>query len=393
MKTHFKASLFALMILTFALTAARGDASAQKPVTDDVFKTGKIRFVPLVTITDEALGGKGFFSQLSDVAVDDKGRVYVSDAKENNIKVFDAAGGYLKTIGRTGQGPGEFNYPTEIEFVRGRLYVRELLNHRVSVLDAEGIFIKSISYEITEGSWWGMRALPDGRFIVQKEIFDFKDMNAPHEARLDLYSGDLVFLKTLYRHEIRQNKYISEPVMTNVPIPFAAIVHWSILPDGKIVVGYSGSYEIEIHDPDKGKLASFKHDYKPAEVTAKDKETYFQGMITGFGGPGGMTTTKGAPDHIVKNTEFPKFKPPFLDLKTDGQGRIWVELYGATIGNESPPRDIFDSAGRFLGSVRIAGDYSTYRMANTGDGFWALHMTKDEEWTVVKYGLEAVRRP
>ncbi len=33
------------------------------------------------------------------MAVDDKGRVYVSDAKENNIKVFDAAGGYLKTIG------------------------------------------------------------------------------------------------------------------------------------------------------------------------------------------------------------------------------------------------------------------------------------------------------
>ncbi len=391
MKTHLKGFVFVFMILAFALMAASGGILGQKPVADDVFKTGKIRFVPLVTITDEALGGKGFFSQLSDVAVDDKGRVYVSDAKENNIKVFDAAGAYLKTIGRLGQGPGEFNYPTEIEFVRGRLYVRELWNHRVSVFDAEGVFIKSVSYDMAESSWWGMRALPDGRFIVQKEVFDFKDLNAPHESRLDLYSGDLVFLKTLYRHEIRQNKYISEPVRTNVPIPFAPDVRWSILPDGKIVVGYSGSYEIEIHDPDKGRLASFKHDYKPAEVTQRDKETYFQGMVSGYGGPGGTTMTKGAPDHVIKNTEFPKFKPPFLDLKADGQGRIWVELYGTTASNESQPLDIFDSAGRFLGSVRITGDYSSYRLANIGDRFWARHMTKDEEWTVVKYGLEAVR--
>jgi hypothetical protein len=391
MKTHFKGSVFALMILTAALTAASGGILGQKPVADDVFKTGKIRFVPLVTITDEAMGGKGFFSELADVSVDDKGRVYVSDGKENNVKVFDAKGAYLKTIGRSGQGPGEFNLPAEIEVVRDRLFVREIFNRRVSIFDSAGIFVKSIPIDMAGGTWWAMRALPDGRFIVQKEILDYRNPNAPHEMHLDLYSKDLEPIKTIYRHGILRDKYITEPVRTNVPIPFAANVHWSILPDGMVVVGYSESYEIEIHDPDKGKLASFKHEYKPAEVTAKDKEAAFQGMVSSFGGPEGRTVTQGAPDYIVKNTEFPKFKPPFLDLKTDGRGRIWVELYGSTISNESPPRDVFDSAGRFLGSIRIVGDYSTYRMANAGDIFWALHTTKDEEWTVVKYGIEAVR--
>ena len=163
--------ILALAIMAGALTARAPLGFGQKPVTDDVFKTGKIRFVPLVTITDEAMGGKGVFSRPNDVAVDGQGRVYVNDSKESAIRVFDAAGAYLKTIGRAGQGPGEFNgYLQEIEHSQGRLYA--LVMRSISVFDSEGVFIKSIK---PEGPLWqAFRALPDGRFLIEKAIRDYQ---------------------------------------------------------------------------------------------------------------------------------------------------------------------------------------------------------------------------
>ncbi len=46
-----------------------------------------------------------------DLKVDDQDRVYVMDWGDLNIKVYDSQGRFLRTIGRKGQGPGEFDIP------------------------------------------------------------------------------------------------------------------------------------------------------------------------------------------------------------------------------------------------------------------------------------------
>lgn len=48
------------------------------------------------------------FDQIIDVAVNSKGDIYVADRRLNEIRKFDREGEYLLTIGRPGQGPGEF---------------------------------------------------------------------------------------------------------------------------------------------------------------------------------------------------------------------------------------------------------------------------------------------
>ena len=382
----FRRPVFAI-ILTTAVSIST--IAGQEKSLADMFRTGKVRFIPELTITDKAMAGKDFFTQLSDLALDDQGCLYITDAKANNIKKFDAAGSYLGTIGKEGQGPGDFNYPAEIEFSRDRLYVRELMNPRISILDPGGHFIKSVPISFLEGQWQEMRALPDGRLVVQKEKSDIRDLNAPHEIFLDLYSSELDFIKTLYRHPIRRNKYITEPRRINVPIPFAPNVHWETTLEGKVIVGYSEKYELEIHDPDKGKIASFSHAYAPLEITDKDKEVYFQGMTVTFQGPGGgVQRQRGAPDYIVKNTDFPKHKPPFVNVKIDAEGNIWIQLYGLMISPEGPSMDVFDREGRALGKVRIErGGFFPYRMARLPKGFWTTRVDNDGEWCVVKYRI------
>lgn len=64
-------------------------------------------------------------------------RLYVADTQDHDIKVFDEEGRLLHTLGRRGEKPGEFNFPTYIALAKGELYVADTMNARVQVLDAE----------------------------------------------------------------------------------------------------------------------------------------------------------------------------------------------------------------------------------------------------------------
>jgi len=59
------------------------------------------------------------------------------------ISVFDKNGKFVRVIGKTGTGPGEFRTPHAIEFdSRDRLVVADRHNHRIQVLTKDGKFIR-----------------------------------------------------------------------------------------------------------------------------------------------------------------------------------------------------------------------------------------------------------
>lgn len=51
------------------------------------------------------------FGRVWDVKADDQGNIFVLDSGNQRIPEFDGTGKYLRTIGRQGQGPGEFQSP------------------------------------------------------------------------------------------------------------------------------------------------------------------------------------------------------------------------------------------------------------------------------------------
>ena len=91
----------------------------------------------------------------SDVVTDPaNGDVYVAESHTDvtdpnlvgRISVFDRNGRFLRTIGRTGTGPGEFRTPHALEFdSQGRLIVADRHNHRIQILTKEGTFISEIA--------------------------------------------------------------------------------------------------------------------------------------------------------------------------------------------------------------------------------------------------------
>jgi DNA-binding beta-propeller fold protein YncE len=94
------------------------------------------------------LGEKDMFSRPVDVAVSPSGdRVYVVDSggissDKHQVTIFDGEGHWLKTFGRRGSAPGEFNLPVSATVAPdGTLYVLDAGNFRVQAFDREGVFL------------------------------------------------------------------------------------------------------------------------------------------------------------------------------------------------------------------------------------------------------------
>ena len=84
------------------LSAAGGGASPGRLALEEVLVIGSLA------------GEHDAFGRVMDVAVDRNGRIFIADDVAHHIKVFTADGAYEATIGRRGQGPGEFSAPWHV---------------------------------------------------------------------------------------------------------------------------------------------------------------------------------------------------------------------------------------------------------------------------------------
>lgn len=84
--------------------------------------------------------GAGKLNAPMGVTADNK-RIYVADANQNRIAVFDTRGKWLFNIGRKGQREGELNYPVDAALnPKGGLYVADFYNQRIQVFSPGGQF-------------------------------------------------------------------------------------------------------------------------------------------------------------------------------------------------------------------------------------------------------------
>ena len=91
--------------------------------------------------------GPDTFNQPSDVVVGANGDIFVADGHDSNsnarIVKFAKDGKFIKTWGKRGSAPGDFDTPHTIAIdSRGRLFVGDRANNRIQIFDQEGKFIE-----------------------------------------------------------------------------------------------------------------------------------------------------------------------------------------------------------------------------------------------------------
>jgi len=113
---------------------------AYVPVED---RTQRIELVEDLVISR----GEEPFYRLADVDADESGNIYAFDAGNRNIVTFDAAGNYLRTSGRSGQGPGEIGTGGRIAIVDTHLV--HVSRNRLNVWAPDGQVLESRNITFT----------------------------------------------------------------------------------------------------------------------------------------------------------------------------------------------------------------------------------------------------
>ncbi|NPV82043.1 MAG: hypothetical protein HPY46_00430 [Candidatus Aminicenantes bacterium] len=118
--------LICLLILRILVQAE----SAEKITVGEVLKIGGIE--------------KDLLYQWTDLCVDERNLIYVLDARDCSLKMFDSFGKLVKMAGRKGEGPGEFNFPIKIKSSGNRLFVSELYRPGLKVFTKDLSYVSSI---------------------------------------------------------------------------------------------------------------------------------------------------------------------------------------------------------------------------------------------------------
>jgi hypothetical protein len=93
------------------------------------------------------------FDYVSDVAVNSKGDIYVADSRLNEVRKFNKDGEYLLSLGRRGQGPGEFQSVSIVSVnSHDDLIAFDARLGRISIFSDNGELTKTTK-ELIKDSW------------------------------------------------------------------------------------------------------------------------------------------------------------------------------------------------------------------------------------------------
>lgn len=103
-----------------------------------------VSFVEELTVGGDDEAGESLLSQPKGFVVDDDENIYASDWSDQDIKVFDNNGNFIRTIGSKGSGPGEFQIIGSIALLPDRrLMVMDFDARRTSIFEHDGQFLNS----------------------------------------------------------------------------------------------------------------------------------------------------------------------------------------------------------------------------------------------------------
>ena len=338
------------------------------------------------------------FGVIFDVAFDGAGNLYLLDFQAHRVIVVDQGGNLVRTIGRYGEGPGEFGFPGHLAAMAdGRVIVGDIPGNRsFKVFDAGGGFDRNVR---VADDLLGVRGRiqPDrsGRdaVVVSGSLITIEAMRAPEAInppgrrpilRLAL-DGDAVVRETITYAwappsagviTIRVGgREVTTGDQTPPPRTFDPGLFVGPLPGSGVAFSDSSAYAIKLTEPDGTVSRILSRPFHPQPVTDRILEAEFAHQLEEYaeieaamsGRPrltvdgrtgnvvdplprdvmleGLIASRRAYLDALPSAAEV----PVVLDMRTTWEGRIWVRRRAEDLVGDGPI-DVLTTDGRYLGS-------------------------------------------
>ena len=109
----------------------------------------------------------GDFGNPVGIAEDDNGELFVCEYGENDrVQVFRPDGTFLRSFGRSGMGEGEFQRPSAVLLKDGKVFVADAVNNRIQVFDKQGKYLGKVTTQPAMYLPYDVKAGPDGDLYV-----------------------------------------------------------------------------------------------------------------------------------------------------------------------------------------------------------------------------------
>ena len=294
-----------------------------------------------LSIGGEDPEGNIILFEVSYVIVDDAENMYIVDRRDFNIKVFDPEGNHINTIGKKGEGPGEFQYVGPTMFTPDRrLLVMDFQARRTSLFERTGDFISSYQWKISISQ---PILTTDSSYFVQEFVREEgSDPIAERKLIIDEIDFDGNTLRSFGSFKLPEYKTFTDGnIMFGMSVPHSP--HSIFTGDcGSQCIYHclNGQYLIEVFDANGNLFRKIDRPYEALPYTSQDKEQF-------------LARYKDRPDDnqkkLIESMEFPSIKNVASRLLPDDEGNLWVQTYEIKEedGNEYTAYDIFSNNGSY----------------------------------------------
>lgn len=331
-------------------TTAAGTVVVTNPATPLAPESGPWRLTEEIRIGSMMGEGPETLGRVGDLLADAEGRIYVLETQAQEIRVFDADGRFLHTIGHEGEGPGELKQAAAMGWgPGGELKVADMGNARISVFNRDGEFLTS---QPQPGGFqmfpWPGAFEADGGVITPIP----RMVDGEFQAALVRYDAFAQPVDTFPMPRYQGKENVFELASEGgggiiASVPYSPALTWYVDPAGYFWIA-PNTAEYRIHK------VSFAGDtlltiYKPHEtfgVTSSEIDSATASMKW-FTDQGGR----------VDRSKFPDHKPALSRLFVTEDGRLVVRPITGEFGSGwSAPAtvlDVFDPSGRYVARLPL----------------------------------------
>jgi hypothetical protein len=315
--------------------------------------------------------------------IDEKGNIYATDWDAKQIKKFGPDGKHLLTFGRKGQGPGEFQNPGVVRFLKdGTLYLSENFGNKIIFFDENGVYLRQSSLPADIFDIW---ITPAGTYLGTEQVAPQHVGEGPVENAIKIYDGSFKPILELHRESFVFPDRSLGPAQGYAQITNEFLARPTAMavmgPDGCLFFGRSDVYAIDVIAPEGRKIRTISRDTAALPYKAPDRDFLLKEEEEQMKS---LTGSETLVKEFLGLIRFPETKPFIRTLVPMDDGGLAVVVDHE--GYAAAWLDLFTRDGAFLGRVRAAIPPLNLMFRN-GKAY-ALHKDEDGFLSIKRYGYD-----